>query len=150
MPLDIQHYHTLTNQFDDLSRNIRADPLADPVDQQSSFGLTNTKKHQPVLITVLNLDNSLFVHIGLEKQNDLTNFFFSTVTKFSDQPLTTPILNTESTQEQSDLGESLSARLSKKCKVPVVLSFNLVDRDLGVEKFLFEKIGEVMEKNKQN
>jgi len=25
-----------------------------------------------------------------------------------------------------------------------------VDRDLGVEKFLFEKIGEVMEKNKQN
>lgn len=148
MPLDIQHYHTLTNQFDDLSRNVRPNPLADPV--ESSFGLTNTKKHQPVLITVLNLENSLFVHIGLEKENDLTNLFFSTITKFSDQPLTTPILNTESTQEQSDLSETLSARLSKKCKVPVVLSFNLVDRDLGVEKFLFEKIGEVMQKNKQD
>jgi hypothetical protein len=148
MPLDIQHYHTLTNQFDDLSQNIQPDPLADPA--ASSFGLTNTKKHQPVLITILNLENSLFVHIGLEEQNDLTNLFLSTITKFSDQPLTTPILNTESTQEQSDLGETLSARLSRKCKVPVVLSFNLVDRDLGVEKFLFEKIGEVMEKNEQN
>ena len=144
MPLDIQHFHTATNLLDSTPQS-KPSPLL--LDASSSLGVTKTKKQEPVLITVLKLENSLFIQVGLENQNNLTNLFLSTVTKFSEQPLTTNILNQDATQEQSELSEILSSRLSKKYKIPVVLSFNLENKDLGVEKFLFEQIAEIMKKD---
>jgi hypothetical protein len=143
MPLDIHHFHTSTNLLDS-AQDTKPSPLLLEA-CSSSLGITNTKKQEPVLITLLKLENSLFIQVGLENQNNLTNLFLSTVTKFSEQPLTTNILNQDDcTQEQSDLSEILSSRLSKKYKIPVVLSFNLEKKDLGVEKFLFEQVAGIM------
>lgn len=128
MTLDVSHYFVKTNSLES---------AGEPSPLLLDRSPTISSNQEDVQITVIKLDQSLFIHCCLKEDQKLENLVLTLPSRFQQTPLSTDIFGGQASSDQTELSQALASRLTQKYKQPVYLSYNLQTRDLGIEKELF-------------